>query len=241
MTSINTSYSAGAWPASPVPTSPSLDRPANLTDIRIVTDVTEATISTLASRLARASQNFAIQIDGMSRKELAAKVQGNIDTILYTLDDVHKASATKELPQPNDAQSAASAAAATAYVNDDSHPNPFAGLSREQLATIANDDSGTFTINERRSAFMQAYNEEQAWRTKVVEEAQREHEQTGKLTNFFKTVREHFYALPLTEQVLYPANYSADLTNKMNLNTDYALNASVISQAGVQALEAFLS
>lgn len=240
MTSINISYSAGAWPASRASTPLSLDHRANLTGTKAVTDAAEPTISTLASRLARAAQDFSGQIGGMSRKELAAKVQGNIDAVLYTLDEAHKATAAKEVPQPNDAQSAASAAAATAYVNDDSQPNPFAGLSREQLATIANDDSGAFTINERRSAFMQAYNEEQAWRTKVIEKAQHEHEQTGKLTNFFKMVREHFDGLPLTEQVLYPANYAADLTSKINLNSDYALSAPATSRPGVLDLAAFL-
>ncbi len=155
------------------------------------------------------------------RKAYADKLQGNIDKILYPLDDAHKGAAALQLPQPNDAAAAQSAKAATAFVNDSAQGNPFAGLSREQLATITHDDSGTFTLNERRAAFMQAYNEEQAWRTQAVEKAQREYSDTGKLTEFFKDTLAHFIDLPKTEQALYPANYAADLGDKIKLDFNY--------------------
>ncbi|QYG07833.1 hypothetical protein [Janthinobacterium sp. PAMC25594] len=54
------------------------------------------------------------------------------------------------------------------------------------MSAITNDDSGTFTINERRAAFTQAYDEEQAWRSQVVAQAMAEYNTTGKMTNFFK-------------------------------------------------------
>ncbi|MYM90765.1 hypothetical protein GTP91_26780 [Rugamonas sp. FT82W] len=178
----------------------------------------EVAISSLAGRLSRAAGVSGSANSGLSRNALAAKVQANIDVILYPLDDEHKAAAAREVPEPNDALSAASASAATAYVDDTSKPNPFAGLSREQLSTISNDESGTFTINEKRAAFMQAYDEEQAWRRKVVEQASREWEETGKQTEFFKQVRAHFLELPQLEQVLYPANYANDLAAKIGMD-----------------------
>jgi len=231
MNSINTFYSStsfvnGATANATQNTGKATDSPG----VATVAPETETNISSLASRLSQAAQDFGTQIAGLTRKDLASKVQNNIDKILYTLDDSHMAAAALEIPQPNDAQSSASAKAATAFVNDSSAPNPFAGLSREQLATIANDGSGTFTTNERRAAFMQAYKEEQAWRTKVVEEAQREHAETGKLANFYKAAREHFEHLPLTEQVLYPASYTAELTSKINLNSGNS--GAAVSQAG---------
>ena len=147
-------------------------------------------------------------------------VKDNTTEILYPLDAEHKAAAARQVPEPNDAASAKSAAAATAFV-DRKGPNPFAGLSREQLSTISNDDSGTFTINERRAAFTQAYDEEQAWRTQVVAQAMQEYNTTGKMTNFFKSVLGHFNTLPQLEQSQYPASYASDLDDKIKLDFNY--------------------
>lgn len=174
----------------------------------------EVAISDLASRLSKASQVSSDRNAGLDRQALAVKVQANIDHILYPLDPPHMAAAAHDMPQPGTADSISSANSATAYINDNALPNPFAGLSRDQLAAISNDESGTFTLNERRAAFMQAYNEEQAWRAQIVQAAQQELDDKGTLTGFFAAAREHFMALPLTEQVLYPATYATDLASK---------------------------
>ena len=180
----------------------------------------EVVISTLAGRLSAASAAASATIRGFDHATLGAWVNDNTDDILYPLDAEHKAAAAKQVPQPNDAAAAKSAAAATAFV-DRKGPNPFAGLSREQLAAISNDDSGTFTINERRAAFTQAYQEEEAWRTQVVAQAMQEYNTTGKMTNFFKSVLAHFNTLPQLEQSQYPANYASDLEDKIKLDFNY--------------------
>jgi len=187
----------------------------------IIGAVSEGTvISTLAVRLSKAASTTATSMQGLDRLSLVARINKNTDTILYKLDDEHKTAAAKQVPAPNDAPSAQSAAAATAYV-DGKARNPFAGLSREQLATIAQDESGTFTVNERRAAFMQAYREEEAWRSQVLAEGMREYNTTGKTTNFFKSVLAHFNDLPKLEQVLYPENYATDLEGKIKLDFNY--------------------
>lgn len=180
----------------------------------------DVVISTLAGRLAKASTATSATIQGFDHAALGVWVNGNTDDILYPLDAEHKAAVARQVPEPNDAASAKSAAAATAFV-DRKGPNPFAGLSREQLSTISNDDSGTFTINERRAAFTQAYDEEQAWRTQVVAQAMQEYNSTGKMTNFFKSVLGHFNTLPQLEQSQYPANYANDLEDKIKLDFNY--------------------
>lgn len=180
----------------------------------------EVVISTLAGRLSAASTATSATIRGYDHAALGAWVNDNTTDILYPLDAEHKAAAAKQLPQPNDAAAAKSAAAATAFV-DRKGPNPFAGLSREQLSTISNDDSGTFTINERRAAFTQAYQEEEAWRAQVVAQAMQEYNTTGKMTNFFKSVLGHFNTLPQLEQSQYPANYASDLEDKIKLDFNY--------------------
>ena len=180
----------------------------------------EVVISTLAGRLSAAEKATSATIRGYDHATLGAWVNDNTTDILYPLDAEHKAAAAKQLPQPNDAASAKSAAAATAYV-DNKGPNPFAGLSREQLSAITNDDSGTFTINERRAAFTQAYDEEQAWRTQVVAQAMQEYNTTGKMTNFFKSALAHFNELPQLEQAQYPDNYASGLEDKIKLDFNY--------------------
>ena len=180
----------------------------------------EVVISTLAGRLSAASTATSATIRGYDHAALGAWVNDNTTDILYPLDAEHKAAAAKQVPQPNDAAAAKSAAAATAFV-DRKGPNPFAGLSREQLSTISNDDSGTFTINERRAAFTQAYQEEEAWRIQVVAQAMQEYNTTGKMTNFFKSVLGHFNTLPQLEQSQYPADYASDLEGKIKLDFNY--------------------
>ena len=115
---------------------------------------------------------------------------------------------------------------ATAYVNSaasrsGSEKNPFAGLSREQLSNIAYDDSGTYTINERRAASYEADIQEEAWRVKVCAQAMDEYNGTGKLTNFFKSVLDHYKGLPAIEQAQYPNDYASDLESKINRDFNY--------------------
>lgn len=175
-------------------------------------------ISSLASRLSRAE---GARGAALSREALGDKVRANIERVNYPLDAQHKAAAARQVPEPNDAASSASAQAANEYVDNPQGPNPFAGLSREQLSTIVNDESGTFTINERRAAYRQAYDEEQKWREKVVAQAMQEYHDTGKLTGFFKSVLEHFNGLPEAEQALYPQDYASNLEGKIKLDFNY--------------------
>jgi hypothetical protein len=179
---------------------------------------TGVSISSLASRLSRAAGAGGA---ALSHQVLGDKVRANIERITYPLDAQHKAAAARQLPEPNDAASSASAQAANAFIDNPRSPNPFAGLSREQLSTIVNDESGTFTINEQRAAYRQAYDEEQKWREQVVAQAMQEYHETGKLTDFFKSVLEHFKGLPEAEQALYPADYGADLQDKIDLDFNY--------------------
>lgn len=177
-------------------------------------------ISTLAGRLSKAETATSASLQGLGHDALASRVNDSISRILYPLDTAHKAAAAQQEPQPNDAASAKSAAAATAYI-DGRGKNPFAGLSRDQLATIAYDESGTFTVNERRAAYYQAGDDEQAWRQQVVAQAMHEYDTTGKMTDFFKSVLAHFNDLPKLEQAQYPEQYASGLEDKIKLDFNY--------------------
>ncbi|USX27770.1 hypothetical protein NHH73_05630 [Oxalobacteraceae bacterium OTU3CINTB1] len=181
-------------------------------------------ISTLAARLSKASTSITESTKGLDHKALNAKAEKNIQTILYPFEGAQKAAAAKQLPQPSDAASTQSASAATAYLEGNG-ANPFKGLSREQLSTIANDDSGSFTINEKRAAYRQAHSEEEAWRMQVIAKAVQEYESSGKLTEFFKESLAHFMDLPKMEQARYPEDYASGLADKIKLDFNYLTHA----------------
>ncbi|ATY30866.1 hypothetical protein [Sphingomonas psychrotolerans] len=157
----------------------------------------------------------------LDRDDLGEKVRKNIEKISYERTPQNIAAKSAEVPEPGDTDALASAAAANAYVADVRLPNPFAGRSRDQLSAIANDESGTFTTNEKYAAHRQANEEEQAWRIKAVAAAMDEYQKSGKLTNFFSSVLDHFNDLPRAEQSLYPANYATDLQDKIELDFNY--------------------
>lgn len=94
----------------------------------------------------------------------------------------------------------------------------------DQLALITYDDSGTFTINERRAALKESAKQEFAWRQKVVAEAEFEYNNTGKLTNFSKSVLDHYKGLPPVQQAQYPNNYEAKLKHWIDLDFNYFTN-----------------
>lgn len=183
-----------------------------------------ASISTLAARLSKASTSITESTNGLDHKALNAKAEKNIQTILYPFEGEQKAAAAKQLPQPNDAAATQSASAATAYLEGNGS-NPFKGLSREQLSTITNDDSGSFTVNEKRAAHRQAHSEEEAWRMQVIAKAVQEYEGSGKLTEFFKESLAHFMDLPKMEQALYPEDYASGLADKIKLDFNYFTHA----------------
>jgi len=83
----------------------------------------------------------------------------------------------------------------------------------DQLALITYDDSGTFTVNERRAALEESAKQEFAWRQKVVAEAEFEYNSTGKLTNFSQSVLDHYKGLPRC------CKHSIQTTMKPNLST----------------------
>ena len=181
-------------------------------------------ISTLAARLSKASTSITESTNGLDHKALNAKAEKNIQAILYPFEGEQKAAAAKQVPQPNDAASTQSASAATAYLEGNG-ANPFKGLSREQLSTITNDESGSFTVNEKRAAYRQAHSEEEAWRMQVIAKAVQEYEGSGKLAEFFKESLAHFMDLPKMEQALYPEDYASGLADKIKLDFNYFTHA----------------
>ena len=157
-----------------------------------------STVSNLARQLGEAAAHAEARDASLSRKELGQKATAQLDQITgydyYLNQERHDA----EVPNTDDPELLARAKQATSFVNG-SGSNPFKGMSRDQLALIAYDDSGSFTVNERRAAWSEAYSQEEAWRQKVVAQAMDEYNRTGKMTNFFKEVLAYYNELPAIE------------------------------------------
>ena len=184
------------------------------------------TISTLARQLAASASRAEERDKTLTRSELADKAKTALSQIQGDAYFANKAKHDSEVPKTSDPELLARAKQATEYVNSaarggTSEKNPFAGLSREQLANIVYDDSGTYTVNERRAASYEGDRQEEAWRVKVTTQAMAEYNSTGKLTNFFKSVLDHFKELPAIEQAQYPKDYASDLQSKIDLDFNY--------------------
>lgn len=104
------------------------------------------TVSTLARQLS----------DAAMRAESRVVQQGSnlLDSITGENYIASKAQHDAEAPVTDDPGLLARARQATGFLNG-TDVNPFKDLAREQLSLIAHDDGGTFTINERRAAWVQ--------------------------------------------------------------------------------------
>lgn len=184
------------------------------------------TISTLARQLAASASRAEERDKTLTRSELADKAKSILNRIVGDSYYASKSIHDSETPNTADSELLSRAKQATAFVNDASRgghsiKNPFSGLSQEQLSNIVYDESGTYTVNERHAAWRESYDQEEAWREKVAAQAMAEYNSTGKLTNFFKSVLDHFKELPAIEQAQYPKDYPSDLQSKIDLDFNY--------------------
>lgn len=184
------------------------------------------TLSPLARQLAASATHADNRDKALTRSELADVARRILDDVIGDSYYANKATHDAEVPDTSDPELLSRAAQATEYINDVSQGghrvrNPFAGLSRDQLADIVYDESGSYTVNERHAAWRESYDQEQAWRQKVVAEGMAEYSRTGKMTSFFASVLDHFNSLPAIEQAQYPNDYALDLQYKIDLDFNY--------------------
>lgn len=183
------------------------------------------TISTLARQLAASASRAEERDKTLTRSELGSKAKSLLNQISGDSYQANKEKHDSEVPKTDDPELLARAKQATAFVNRSSNSgnekNPFASLSNDQLTNIIYDDSGTYTVNERRAAWSEANDRDEAWREKVCAQAMDEYNRTGKMTNFFKSCLDYYNELPAIEQAQYPKNYASDLQSKIDLDFNY--------------------
>jgi hypothetical protein len=182
-----------------------------------------SSLSSLSVQLSQSAALAAARDSSLSRKELGAKATELLSQISGDSYFANKKNIDAEVPDTQDPALLARADNATQFVNG-SGKNPFAGMSSDQLSLIIYDDSGSFTTNERRAAWSESSDREQAWRQMAVANAMAEYNGTGKLTKFFTAALEHYKDLPAIEQAQYPNSYEAKLQGWIALDFNYKTN-----------------
>lgn len=184
-----------------------------------------STVSTLAGQLSKASVSAQARDVSLTRQELGNFAQKTLNKLEGVNYFANKSKYDAEIPNSDDPTLLARAESATKFTNGVGS-NPFVGMPREQLALITYDDSGTFTTNERRAALEESATQEFAWRQQVVAQSMAEYNSTGKLTNFFQSVLDHFKSLPAIEQSQYPKDYESKLQAWIDMDFNYFTNES---------------
>lgn len=170
--------------------------------------------------MSESAARAAARDSSLSRKALGEKASELLSKISGDGYFANKKANDAEVPDTQDPGLLARAENATQFVNGNGK-NPFAGMSSDQLSLIIYDESGSFTTNERRAALSESFDQESAWRQKVVANAMAEYNGTGKLTKFFTAALEHYKDLPAIEQAQYPNSYEAKLQGWIALDFNY--------------------
>lgn len=171
-----------------------------------------ATLSMLARQLSESAVRAEARDTSLSLKELGAFGKTVIDKLLGDYYYHNKAVHDAEVPDTDDPALLERAKRATLY-SIGTGCNPFAGLPQEQLRLIIYDESGNYTINERKAAYLENYDQEEVWNRAMAKRYVDEYNETGKSTETLIMILAHYNELPPIEKAQYPANYAANLTS----------------------------
>ncbi|ACT08784.1 conserved hypothetical protein [Dickeya chrysanthemi Ech1591] len=168
-------------------------------------------LSGMARLLSEASTRAAARDAGTDRRGLAAIADAAIEKLLGPGYNQNKAAYDAEVPDSTDPQRLAQATQATDFMNG-KEANPFKGMSRDQLALITYDDSGAFTVNERRAAWREAYDQEETWKRAVIAKMNEEDERKGRVSaSTYRSILDHYQSLPAIEEAQLPDGYASQL------------------------------
>jgi hypothetical protein len=187
----------------------------------------QATFSTLACQLNDAADRAAKRDAVMTHAELGKYGLNRINEFLIESPKANSFTRAMEVPNTTNPELLDRAREATAFVTQTlaGHQNaksPFEKLSREQLNHIAYDDSGIFTLNERRAAYQGVQKMDDAWRKVAIPEGIIEQTRTGKASKFYSEALSYFESLPAIEKAVdYPQD--AEATLKAKIKADQTL------------------
>lgn len=191
------------------------------------TPVDKATFSTLASQLNESMARAAARDAVMTHAELGKYGLNRINEFLAETPKANSHTRAMEVPDTRDPELLDRARRASEFVTltlagHGDAKSPFEKLSREQLNVIVYDDSGAFTLNERRAAYYGVQKMDEAWRKTAIPAGILEQARTGKATKFYNEALSYYTSLPTIERAVnYPKDTEALL--KARIKSDPAL------------------
>ncbi|MBP2851107.1 hypothetical protein [Dickeya oryzae] len=215
MANINTLNSSSAYSeAASLTRSSTAAQPATtstVTDTAQATDSGGVQLSGMARLLSEAATRAVARDASTDRRGLAAIASSVAEELFGPGYNQNKAAYDAEVPDSTDPQRLAQATQATDFANGKG-TNPFKGMSRDQLALISYDDSGAFTVNERRAAWEESYSQEKAWNEAMFAKVKEEYDRTGRVSaSSYRSMLEHYQSLPAIEEAQLPDGYASQL------------------------------
>lgn len=206
------SSTTNRWPIPSENRTPPIEStPRQSIDTKIIANTGDrTTITSLASQLSDAAQRAKTTYANYTKQQLSDMSINASHLLASDTYNDNKVKHDTEIPDTQDPTLLERARQATYYANG-LGKNPFSGLPRDQLELIIYDDSGSFTINERRAALYENSDQEFAWRKQVVDDYFLNKNRPGKAAEFYQTILDHYRGLPLVARSEAPDGYEVKL------------------------------
>ena len=173
----------------------------------------QTSLSSLAQQLSAAAERAAARDASLTRSELADFALDVLGKLMGEAYSLAKDFYNTQLPDSDDPMLLERARQANAFAMGKGE-NPFKGLSREQLSLITYDESGAFTVNERRAARSERTAQHNAWARETIAKLDAEWRQTGRNDKGLSEVLEFYNSLPPIEVAQY-GNYEANILTQI--------------------------
>ncbi|MFV3405528.1 hypothetical protein ACNFIC_16515 [Pseudomonas sp. NY15463] len=170
----------------------------------------ELKLSALSQQLSAAAQRAAERDQNLTRDELSALAKKILDQISGGSYMFNKLSYDSYLPNTDDPELLARAQQAADFANGKA-TNPFAGLTREQLSVITYDESGDFTVNERRAAYLEMSAQHGEWTRYITQKMEVERQSTGRTDQGTQEIIDYYKSLPAIDEAQVLGNYETNL------------------------------
>jgi hypothetical protein len=174
----------------------------------------EEKISSLAKQLSAAAERAALRDSQLSRSELADLAASILDRLGGLSYSLAKDFYDSQLPDTDNAELLARARQANDFASGKGS-NPFKGFSREQLSLIIYDESGAFTVSERRAAMFEKTDQHNQWAQSISGKMNAEYQRTGRIDEGLHEILDFYNALPPIEVAEY-GNYEADIMMQLS-------------------------
>ncbi|QHW08387.1 hypothetical protein [Pseudomonas putida] len=193
----------------PVRRAPSVDKAPQVEVLESDRMPENSELSSLSRQLSAAAQRAAIRDSQLSRSELSALAARLLEKLTGASYSFNKLSYDNFLPDTDDRELLARAQQATDFANGRG-PNPFTGLSSEQLSLITYDEGGDFTVNERRAARLELAGRRSEWSVYITRKMEGERQRTGGIEQGIREIIEYYRALPAMEEAQILGNWEMD-------------------------------